>query len=98
VAIHKRDDGVAEVFMRRYAAGKCFAIASGDARYAKEAEAALRDAVSLSLAFSPQRFLEVMRRSGVPDDITAAYIKTAKATDETYFKDTDGSYFKEGDF
>ena len=95
--IHKRDDGVAEVFMRRYAAGKCFATSSGDARYAKEAEAAMRQAISLSLAFSPQRFLEEMRRSGVPDDVTTAYIRTAKATDETYFKDTNGSYFKEAD-
>ena len=83
--------------MRRYAAGKCFATTSGDARYAKEAEAAMRHAVSLALAFSPQRFLEEMRRSGVPDDITTAYIQTTRATDETYFKDTDGSYFKEAD-
>ena len=93
----KREDGVAEIVMRRYAAGKCFAFAAGDARYAKQAEAALRRAISLQPVFSPQQFLDEMRRNGVPDDISAAYIKTAKATDETYFKDTDGSYFKDVD-
>ena len=30
MAIHKRNDGVAEIVMRRYAAGKCFAFAAGD--------------------------------------------------------------------
>jgi hypothetical protein len=40
---------------------------------------------------------ESVRKHGVPDDITAPYFKTAKATDETYFKDTYGSYFKEAD-
>ena len=85
--IQKRDDGVAEIVMRRYASGKCFAFAAGDARYANEAEAALRRAVFLELTFSPQHFLEEMRKNGVPDDVTAAYIKTASTTDETFFRD-----------
>jgi hypothetical protein len=38
-----------------------------------------------------------MRKSGVPDDVTAAYIKTTKSTDETYFRDPGGSYFKDAD-
>ena len=97
MGIHKRDDGVAEVFMRRYAAGKCFAFAAGDARYAKEAQAAMQRAISLCLAFSPQQFLEAMRKSGVPDDVIAAYVKTVTTSDETYFKDTDGTYFKDVD-
>src|SRR5688572_29896613 len=97
MSIQKRDDGVAEIVMRRYAAGKCFVFAAGDPKYAKEAEAALRRAVFLELSFSPQQFLEEMRKSGVPDDITAAYIKSTKSTDETYFRDPDGSYFKDAD-
>ena len=75
--------------MRRYAAGKCFAFAAGDPRYAREAEAALRRAIALHPAFSPQQFLEEMRKSGVPDNVTAAYIQTASTTDETFFRDVD---------
>lgn len=95
--IQKRADGIAEIVMRRYAAGKCFVFAEGDPQFAKEAEAALRRAVSLELSFSPQHFLEEMRKSGVPDEITAAYIRTTKSTNETYFRDPDGSYFRDVD-
>jgi hypothetical protein len=97
VSIHKRVDGVAEVFMRRYAAGKCFAFTAGDPRYAKEAEVAMRRSVSLHTVFSPEQFLAEMRKNGVPDEISAAYIRSASTTDETYYKDTDGSYFKDVD-
>ena len=93
----KRDDGITETVIRRYAAGKCLAFAAGDSRYAKEAKAALRSATSLQTVFSPQQFLATMRNHGVPDNIAAAYVETAKAIDETHFTDTDGSYFKDVD-
>ena len=87
--IQKRTDGVAEIVMRRYAAGKCFAFAEGDAGYATIAEAALRRAITLRPTFSAARFLAEMQVRGVPDEVAAAYCQSARTTDETFFRDVD---------
>lgn len=79
--------GLAEIFLRRYAAGKVIASTVGDPEYAERAEAALQRSVIVEAKIHVDRFLGLMREAGVPDEVSADFLAECQLDDEAWLQD-----------
>ncbi len=81
------DDAPRRVHVRKFGAGKSSARMTGPSRFAAAAEEALAGAFTTQAVIRAERFRELMRAKGVPDDAIEAFLATAVIDDESYLSE-----------
>ena len=75
------------IFVKRYAAGKAFCFARGNAEFAEQATAALARSLVMDIRVDRARFVALLREQGVPDLEISRYLSTTSITDEAWLQD-----------
>jgi hypothetical protein len=78
---------VITIFVKRYAAGKAFAFADGDAEYAAQARRALARSLITEVKLDHARFITMMRDEGVPALEIGRYLSSVSITDEAWLQE-----------
>lgn len=81
------DDALRRVHVRKVGAGKSSARMTGPSRFAAAAEEALSGAFTTQAVIRAERFRELMRAKGVPDEAIEAFLASAVIDDESYLGD-----------
>ena len=78
------------VMLKRYPQGKYRIYAKGDPAYQQAAEDCLKQCVEVYPKIDPDKFIESMRKKGVPDPVIKEYLASCQITDDTYSLDQSG--------
>lgn len=73
---------LSSVGMKRYADGKVRVRVTGDAAWASQAYAALSRGMTTQVHLVPDRFADVMREAGAPEDVIAQFIASFEVVDD----------------
>ena len=75
------------VIIKRYAAGKAFACATGDRAFSATAGDALARSLVMDIRVDRERFVAFMRERGVPEQVIEDYVESMRITDEAWLQD-----------
>ncbi len=75
---------MADVNRNLYVEGKCYFFAKGPTAFAEIAEEAFQRTMNIEISLDKEKFMEVMRGRGVPEEQIQQYLESFHVLDETY--------------